>query len=152
MTGIVCRRPRPLAQRWSWPLGRLFEDVFEGLEDQGVRLPQLWGEGQFVPALDVTEDDEGLTLTAEMPGLDREDLEVSIDDHVLTLRGEKKEEETTEGANVHRVERRYGHFERHIRLPAYVDTEKVEASYKDGVLRLRMPKAEAAKAKIVQIK
>lgn len=82
----------------------------------------------------------------------RDDLEVTVDNGVLTLRGEKKEEEKTEGKDYHRVERRYGRFERHIRLPQYVDTEKIEATYKDGVLKLRMPKAEAARARPIQIK
>ena len=146
------RRQQGLA-RWSdWPFHRLFEDLYQGVEDEAVRLPQLWGEGHFVPAVDVSEDEDHVILTAEVPGMGREDLDVSVDNGVLTIRGEKKEETKSEKAGYHRIERRYGQFERRVRLPDYVDVEKIQATYKDGVLTLEMPKAEAAKAHSIQIK
>jgi len=151
MADIVRRRPASVRRSWDWPLRRFFEEMFEPFErDWG--LPELWSEDRFVPAIDVTEDKDSLTLTAEVPGMDKDDLEVSIENGVLTLRGEKKEETRTEDANYHRVERRYGHFERRIRLPDYVDAEKVDATYKDGVLKLRMPKSETARPKSIPIK
>ncbi len=150
MADIIRRRPRALTRTYGWPFRRLFEDLFEGWEGERG-LPELWAEGRVVPAIDVTEDADGLTLTAEIPGMTKEDLEVTVDNGVLTLKGEKREEETTEGADYHRVERRYGHFERRIRLPEYVDTEKIHATYQDGVLKLHMPKGEAAKARSIQI-
>ncbi len=151
MADIIRRKPGPLSRLYGWRFPRLFEDLFEGWEGE-TGLPELWAEGRFTPAIDVAEDADGLILTAEIPGMTKEDLDVTVDDGVLTLKGEKKEEEATEGAGYHRVERRYGHFERRIRLPEYVDTEKIEAEYKGGVLRLRMPKGEAAKTKMIQIK
>ncbi len=148
MADMVRRRGAPLARWLDVPFRRLFEDFLEG----EAGLPELWAEGRFVPAIDVTEDEDQVKLTAEVPGMGKEDLDVSIDNGVLTLRGEKKEEETTEEKNYHRVERRYGHFERRIRLPQYVDAEGIEAEYADGVLKLTMPKTEAAKAKQIQIR
>ena len=149
MVAIIRRRPAEVARRLGWPFRHLFEDFFEDTE-RG--LPQLWTEGRFVPAIDVSEDEDAVTLAAEVAGMGKDDLDVTIDNGVLTLKGEKKEEETTEGASYHRVERRYGQFERRIRLPDYVDAEKAEATYKDGVLTLRLPKAEAARARSIQIK
>jgi HSP20 family protein len=151
MADIMRRRPRSLVRGWDWPFRRLFEDFYGDSGEEGG-LPELWSQGRFVPAIDVSEDEESLTLTAEVPGMASEDLDVTVDNGVLTLRGEKREEETREGTGYHRVERRYGQFERRIRLPNYVDAEKIDASYRDGVLRLVMPKVEAAKTKSIQIK
>ena len=152
MADIVRRMPTLLRRHFDWPFHRLFEDCFPTFADERASLPELRAEGQFALAIDVSEDENAVTLTAEVPGIGKEDLEVTLDNGVLTLRGEKKEQETTEGVNYHRVERRYGHFERRMRLPEYVDPEKVEATCNDGVLKLRIPKAEAAKAKAIQIK
>ena len=151
MVDIVRRRPRALHGHFGWPFGRLFGDFFEEFERE-PRLPEPWAEGRFMPAIDVSEDEDAVTITAEIPGLNKKDLDVTVDDGVLTLRGEKKEGEVTEDANYHRVERRYGQFERRMRLPEYVDASKIDATYTNGVLKLRMPKAEAAKAKSIQIK
>jgi len=147
------QRRNPTGSRWlDWPFRRLFEDLYQGVEDEAGRLPQLWGEGRFVPAVDVSEDEEHVTLTAEVPGMSPDDLDVTVDNGVLTIRGEKKVEEKSDNAGYHRIERRYGHFERRVRLPDYVDVDKIEAGYKDGVLKLQMPKAEAAKSRSIQIK
>ena len=151
MADIVRRRPSALRRGLEWPFRSVFDDLFERFGDEFV-LPQVWAERTFVPAIDVSEDDESLTLTAEVPGMKKEDIEVTVDNGVLSLRGEKKEEVTKEGKGYHRVERCYGQFERQVRLPGYVDAERVEATYKDGVLTVRVPKAETAKAKAVQIK
>ncbi len=148
MADIIRRRPGALSRRWGWPFGQLFEDFDSGWG----RFPEHWTEERFLPAIDVAEEEDALTLTAEVPGMSRDDLEVTVDNGVLTLRGEKKAQEVSQGADYRRVERRFGHFERRIRLPDYVDAEKLEASYKNGVLTLRMPKAEAARTRTIQIK
>jgi HSP20 family protein len=124
----------------------------EGFGDEFGRLPDWWGDGRLMPPIDMAEDEGSVTLTAELPGISRENLEVTIEDGVLTVQGEKKEEETAEGASYRRVERRFGQFERRIRLPEHIDAEKVEASYKDGILRVRMPKTKATKPKAIPIK
>ncbi len=151
MADIVRRDRRPLSRYFSTPFRRLFEDFFDTVERESG-LPEPWSEGRFVPAIDVSEDEEAVTVTAEVPGMSRDDLEVSVDNGVLTLRGEKKEEEVSEEADYHRVERRYGQFERRMRLPNYVDAEGIDAAYEDGVLKLTMPKTEAARTKQIEIK
>ncbi len=150
MADLMRRRPNAVGRRYGWPFGRVFEDLMQGLEDVG--LPEPWNEGRFSPAIDVKEDDSSVTITAEVPGMEKDDLDVTVENRVLTISGEKKEEKATEKENYHRVERRYGRFERSIRLPDYVDTEQVEASYKGGVLNLSMPKIEAAKSKSIEVK
>jgi len=151
MADIVKRRPGALSRYFGWPFQRLFEEMFEDWDRESL-LPDLRQGGRFVPAIDVTEDENNVALTAEIPGMEKDDLEVTVDNGVLTLRGEKKEEEVSEETGFHRVERRYGQFERRIRLPDYVDTDKIDASYQNGVLKLTMPKTEAAKARSIQIK
>ena len=145
MADIVRRRPSLLRSHFDWPFHRLFGDCFPTFADERAG-------GQFALAIDVSEDENAVTLTAEVPGIGKEDLEVTLDNGVLTLRGEKKGEETTEGVNYHRVERRYGHFERRMRLPEYVDPEKVEAIMKDGVLRITLNKRGQAKLKRIEVK
>jgi HSP20 family protein len=133
-------------------MSRLFEDMLETFNEEFGRLPAWWGDGRFMPALDVTEDESSMTLVAEVPGMSRDDLEVTVEDGVLALRGEKKEEQVSEGAHFRRAGRRFGSFERRIHLPEHVDSEKIEATYKDGVLKLRMPKLETVKPKAIPIK
>ncbi len=150
MADIVRRKPSSPGSYFSLPFRRLFEDFFEDLE--GETGLTRWPERRFVPAVDVVEEQDSVKLTAEVPGMTKEDLDVSIDNGVLTLRGEKKEEQTAEEAGYHRVERRYGSFERRIRLPDYVDADQIEATYENGVLKLTMPKTESARARSIQIK
>jgi len=151
MAGALVRRERGLGRRWLWPFGDLMEDVFRPAGSE-FSIPELWSEPRFVPAIDVTEDDETLTLTAEMPGIAREDMDVCVENGVLILRGEKKEETRSEHGASHRLERHYGHFERRIRLPEYVEADRIDAAYKDGVLTLRMPKSERVKSTTIPIK
>lgn len=151
MTDIIRRRPLAVSRRFGWPLGHLFEDLLVEMKGD-MRLPEGYVEGRFVPAIDISESEDTVTLTAEVPGMGKEDLDVTLDNGVLTLRGEKKEEETREGENFQRIERRYGRFERHIHLPQSVDQSKIEATTTDGVLKLTMPKTESARARAIQIK
>ncbi len=150
MADIVRRRPLGLSRRFGWPFSSLVDDMLTSM-DPDLRAPEGFVEGRFVPAVDIAEDSDAVTITAEVPGMSKEDLDVSIEDGVLTLRGEKREEETSEGKNVHRVERRYGRFERRIQLPQTVDPEQVTAAYEDGVLKLTLPKVAAAKARSIKI-
>ena len=79
MADIMRRRPRSLVRGWDWPFRRFFEDLYQNAGDEGMGLPELWSEGRFVPAIDVSEDEEALTLTAEVPGMRSEDLDVTVD-------------------------------------------------------------------------
>ncbi len=104
------------------------------------------------PAVDFYEDRDQLVLKAELPGVNREDLDLSLHDGVLTLAGERREEKTFENAEVHRSERFLGKFQRSFTLPAAVDAAKVQASFKDGILTVTLPKAETAKPKQIEVK
>src|SRR5215831_19262590 len=106
--------------------------------------------GTFTPAVDVYEDEHNLVLKLEVPGMNEEDLKVSMENNSLTISGERKFEKEEKEENFHRIERRYGSFMRTFRLPNTVDTESVEANYEKGVLRINL--AKKAKAKPKQIK
>jgi HSP20 family protein len=91
-------------------------------------------------------------VTAEIPGIDAKDLDVTLSDGILTVKGEKKQEKEDKGENYHRVERSYGSFHRSFRIPEKVESEKVDASYKDGVLKLTLLKAETSEPKKIEVK
>jgi HSP20 family protein len=107
-------------------------------------------EGWF-PAVDVYEDKDSLMVKAELPGLKKEDIEISLQDGLLSLSGERKHAEKQEGANVYRSERGVGRFSRSINLPCSVDADKITATYNEGVLSVTLPKAEEAKPKQIPI-
>jgi len=152
MAEIEKRRSEPVVRRWRSPVTRFFEDFLADLESEFPDFSDWWGRTRFSPALDVVEDDKQVVVTAELPGVQKDDMEITVHNGVLTLRGEKKEEKTSEEGGYHRMERRYGKFEKSVRLPDYVDEDKIKATYRDGVLTLTMPKSEAAKPKSIEIK
>lgn len=108
-------------------------------------------EGDWYPAMDVSETNDEIIATLELPGMNREDIKVTVSDGVLTVSGEKKQEKIDESENRHRVERTYGYFKRSISLAADIDTSKVKATYKDGVLKVTMPKLEEKKTKEIPV-
>jgi HSP20 family protein len=108
-----------------------------------------WQKGSWTPAVDLYESDQAVMLKAELPGFSTEDVHVEIQDNVLTIKGERKSEIKKE--QYHRVERAYGAFQRSFVLPALVDPNKAEATFKAGVLELKLPKAEEAKPKRIGI-
>jgi HSP20 family protein len=110
-----------------------------------------WWAGAWTPAVDMYESDQALTLKAELPGFSKDDVQVEIKDNVLTLKGERKREHDVKEEQYHRVERAYGAFRRSFTLPALIDAGKAEATFKDGVLELKLPKAEEAKPKRISI-
>jgi HSP20 family protein len=105
----------------------------------------------FVPAVDVYEDDKKVMLKLEIPGMDQKDLDVSVENNTLTVRGERRFESEEKEENFHRIERRYGSFFRAFTLPSTVDTEKVAASYNAGVLKLELMKKPEAQPKQIKI-
>jgi len=129
-------------------VNRLFEDFF----GRDIGLQPFRGRGEWMPVLDVAETDDAVVVKAEMPGLERDDVKLSLTDDILTITGEKKAETEEKKKNFHRVERSYGSFERTIRLPSRVQANKVEAKFKNGVLTVELPKAEESKTKSVDIK
>lgn len=123
-------------------LYRFFDDDF---------LSQLPQNQQWPVAIDVVEEKEQYVLKADLPGINKEDIKVSVENGVLTIEGERKSETEQKDKQVHRVERSYGRFIRTLNVGTNVDTSKIQASYKDGVLQLTVPKSEAAKPKSVDI-
>lgn len=135
-------------------LGRVYRD-FDELVSRvfgEVEFPTLWEKREFVPAVDFKETDKGYELTAEVPGLKPEEIEVSLHGDVLVLTGEKKDEHTEDKEGYHLEERTYGSFYRAFRLPEEVDVEKLEAVHKDGVLRVTLPKCEKPEPKTIEVK
>ena len=108
--------------------------------------------GAWAPPVDIFERQDHLVIRAETPGVQMEDMDVRIENGVLTLHGERKQEAEVKEENAYRMERTYGTFMRSFSLPTTVDAAKVAATYKDGVLEVTVPKAETAKAKNVEIK
>jgi len=105
----------------------------------------------FVPAVDIYEDAQKVTLKLEVPGMEEKDLDVRVENHTLTVKGERKFEKDEKEENFHRIERRYGSFYRAFTLPSTVDTENVGASYKAGVLKLELKKKPEAQPKQIKV-
>jgi HSP20 family protein len=106
----------------------------------------------FAPMVDVHEDEEALVLRADLPGVKREDIEIQVDANVLTLKGERKLEQENEKRRYHRVERSYGSFVRQWQIPTNIDASKVDASFADGILTLKLPKKEEQKPRKIEIR
>jgi HSP20 family protein len=128
-------------------MNRLANEFFRG----GMKGRGGWWAGSWTPAVDMYENDQTLMLKAELPGFSKEDVQVEIKDNMLTLKGERKRETEVKEEQYHRVERAYGAFRRSFMLPVLVDADKAEATFKDGVLELKLPKAEEAKAKAIKV-
>ncbi|MBW6508946.1 MAG: Hsp20/alpha crystallin family protein [Desulfuromonadales bacterium] len=110
------------------------------------------GEGaDWAPRVDISETDTGFTIKADIPGVKREDVKISIEDRVLSIRGESRQEKEDKSEKMHRVERFYGSFSRSFTLPENIDIEKIDASFKDGLLNLVIPKIEVVKPKSVEV-
>lgn len=108
-------------------------------------------ETGFMPRLDMYEEKEELVVKIELPGVKKDDLDISLEDDILTIKAEKKQEEVTEEATYYARERSYGEYSRTISLPYHVDAEKVAATLKKGVLTVKLPKAEEAKTKHIAV-
>ncbi len=129
-------------------LQREIDRIFEDFLLPETRRSFSFG---FVPEIDVYETDDAITIEVEAPGMDKKDFKVQVEDGVLRICGEKKLEREKSDRNYHVVERSYGRFERAVRLPDYVDADKVKAKYENGVLTLTLPKKEEKKAKVVDV-
>jgi HSP20 family protein len=122
--------------------------LFQNLND-GENHPL--STASFVPAVDVYEDEKKVVLKLEVPGIEEKDLDVSVENNTLTVKGERKFEKEEKEENFHRIERRYGTFFRAFTLPSTVDTENVQASYNAGVLRLELKKKPEAQPKQIKV-
>jgi HSP20 family protein len=129
-------------------LNRILDEAFSGLPfpEQGNVITSTW----FAPT-DVSEDQNSLRITMELPGVDPNDVRLSLENNVLTIRGDKKQQDEEANERVHRFERTYGMFERTFVLPNTVDPDKIEARYENGVLFVSIPKAERAKPREIRV-
>ena len=128
-------------------MDRLFDEFFGVTPARREAAASLWA-----PAMDVREDKDNFYIEAELPGLKKEEIQLEYSNNVLMIKGERKFEKKEENANYHFVERSYGSFYRSLSLPRTVDGEKIAAEYKDGLLRITIPKKEEVKPKKVEIK
>ena len=126
-------------------IDRLFESPLASFRE-GTQFLSGW-----MPPLDIFENKDNITVKAEVPGMKREDIDISLHDGVLTLSGERKSEETGSDAEAYRSERFLGRFQRTVTLPTPVDGAKVKANYKDGILTVILPKTEEAKPKQIEV-
>jgi len=121
-----------------------FDDLFDNFFRSFDMQPFEGRIGAFSPKVDVTENEKEFRISAELPGMDDKDIDVSLQNDMLTIRGEKKEEKEDKGKDYYRMERSYGSFSRTIPLPVEVETNKVDAKFKKGVLTITLPKTEKA--------
>jgi len=124
---------------------RLFEEQTRGGSEESLTA------GAFVPAVDVYEDEHSIQLKLEVPGIDEKDLDIKVENNILTVSGERKFEKDEKEENFRRVERRYGSFVRSFTLPTTVDSEAITADYTAGVLKLRLAKRAEAKPKQIKV-
>ncbi|MFO1242238.1 MAG: Hsp20/alpha crystallin family protein [Rickettsiales bacterium] len=133
-------------QRLQRDVDTIFDRILQG--SVTGRSSEVQG---FAPRLDIAESSEAYHLTAELPGVSEKDIDLQINDGVLTLKGEKKSEVKQEDKNYHRIERHYGSFQRSIALPAEVDEASIKARFQNGVLEIDLPKAKDQKPKSKKI-
>jgi HSP20 family protein len=154
----------PILTRWEPFKGRL--DRWKELEDMEKRLSTYLGRpavqtetgkeamtvAEWSPLVDITEDDKEYLIKADLPEVKKEDVKLTVQDDVMSISGERKYEKEEKGKKYHRIERAYGSFMRSFTLPEDADGSKVSAEYKDGVLKVHLPKSEKAKPKSIEVK
>ena len=128
-------------------MDRLWDSFLEGRPVRRVEEDKEW-----LPSVDVSETKNDLVVKAELPGMDPKVIDISLNNGILTIKGEKKQEKEEKDENYHFIERSYGSFTRSVRLPREVQSNKIVASFKNGVLRVTLPKSEEAKKKEIKIK
>jgi len=153
-------RWNPVREFASWhPANELFTDVNQ-MQKVFDRFIDHWRGGSagdtslsaLMPVVDVVERENSFDIQLELPGVSKEDVRITVNNGVLTVKGEKHAEEEKKGDNYYRMERAYGTFQRSFTLPTSVSSDKIEASYDNGVLHISLPKAEEAKPKEIQVK
>jgi len=149
-------RWNPAREIAAWPsdlfgmqreMNRMFNNIFRQSEDGEDYALTGWA-----PAVDIAEQEDEFTVKVELPGVSKDDVKITVESNILTVRGEKKQEKETKKENYHRVERSYGSFQRSFTLPTAIINEKIDAAFKDGILTVRVPKAEEAKPKQIEVK
>jgi len=141
--------------RWT-PFRELIglqEEMNRLFTDYSRRSPEDMESGLYpwFPLVDISENENEIFVSAEIPGMNKEDIKINLQENVLTLKGEKRQEGDDQKKNFHRIERTYGSFERSFSLPTSIQVDKVKATYKDGLLTILLPKAEEVKPKAIEV-
>ena len=126
---------------------RNMDRIFSDYDDDAPTQTSTWS-----PAVDIFETKDNLVLRAELPGVDKKDVKINVENNILSISGERKFSDEIKRDDYHRVERTYGSFFRSFTLPTRVDNEKIEAGYRDGVLEISLPKKEESKPRQIEIK
>jgi HSP20 family protein len=124
-------------------MDRLFKSFFSGYPEER--------EGHWAPIIDIEEDKDSILVKVEVPGINKDDIKVTVRDNILSISGERKQEKEMKEKTFHRIERSYGKFSRTITLPTAVDAGKIKATYKDGILNVSLPKPESVKPKQIEV-
>lgn len=152
----LTRWNKPEVSNWSpfWHLTTLRDEIDRLFESPLAELTRGTQQflGGWLPAVDLFDDKENVVVRVELPGMKKEDIEISLHEGVLTIGGERKEEHKTKEAEMYRSERFLGRFQRTITLPSPVKADKVSATYKDGMLTVTLPKTEESKPKQIEVK
>lgn len=152
MSLVPWRRPTsPAMTSLQTEMNRLFEDFFSG---ERSLSRDFWGSGSehLLPAVDIHETEDKLVVEAELPGLDPKEVQIRLEGNVLWITGERKRAHEEKTKSYHRVERSYGRFERQLSLPAGCDPDRIDATYRNGVLTIEVAKKEEAKPRSIQVK
>lgn len=154
---VAVKKPAEVMPRWG-EIDRWFDRLTEDFWRRPFPSPMLGERWPFpmvsmkAPSLDVFEEKDEIVVKADLPGMSKDEIEVTVTENVVTIKGEKKKEEEVKEKDYYRRERSYGSFVRSVELPSEVKSEQIKANFKDGVLEIRMPKTEEAKKKAVSVK
>ncbi|MBI4418360.1 MAG: Hsp20/alpha crystallin family protein [Ignavibacteriales bacterium] len=135
-----------------WNVQREFDRLFGSLMRGGIQDDGTFGVSVWTPPVDIYEQENEYVVKAELPGMSKDDVKITLESNVLTIQGEKKEEKEDRGEDFRRMERTYGSFQRSFTLPTSVKSDLIDATYKNGVLMITLPKAEEAKPKQIEVK
>jgi HSP20 family protein len=147
MADLSLRRDRRDVDRFRGEIDRLFDDFFAR-----SRFGRYFGSGDWKPAIDVSETSREILIHAEVPGMDVDDIDISLNGRILTISGERKQEQEEKEKSYHCIECRYGSFSRSLELPSDIDANQVKAIYKKGILSLNLPKTRERSEKKIDVK
>ena len=151
MTNLIKRQSNKPGNLWDDFFNDGFENIFSLVPQRIFSKPETLREYSWHPRVDVHETEDALIFDAEMPGVKEDDVEVTVENNVLTIKGERKFEKDNKSDNYHRVERHYGSFQRIFSLPNNLNTSDVTANYSEGILEIKFPKKPESKPKKVVI-
>lgn len=152
---IIRWNPTHELDRWPgdfFGMQREINRVFDSFLRGGIQADEAFASSYWSPAVDIAEHENEFVMKIELPGVSMDDVKISLESNILTIKGEKKQEKEEKNKNFHSVERSYGSFQRSFTLPATVKSDKIDAFFKDGILSITLPKAEEAKPKQIEVK